>query len=108
QLLTLYQNTYKKIGTEIINNYFFLRAQDKDNSQETEMHKNAIEKYLGAIEKILQNAETRGEKVKKVNRVTLMLPFDLIRTENLIRPENINKKRLTAMVDEVLLPVFRE
>ncbi|MCO5235491.1 MAG: TetR/AcrR family transcriptional regulator [Chitinophagaceae bacterium] len=108
QLLTLFQNTYKKIGAEIINNYYFLRTQDSDNSQETEMHKNAVEKYLRTMERILQNAETRGEKIKKVHHVTLMLPFDLIRTENLIRPENINKNRLATMVEEVLLPVFTE
>ncbi len=106
QLLTVFQNTYNKIGAEIINNYYFLRTQDKDNNQETEIHKKAVNKYLTTMEKILLKAESRGEKIKNVNRVTLMLPFDIIRTENLIRPENINNERLSIMVDEVLLPVF--
>lgn len=35
-----------------------------------------------------------------------MLPYDLIRTENLIRPQEITDQRLAMMVDEILIPVF--
>lgn len=108
QLLTVYQKVHTEIGAEIINNYYFLRAQDKDDTKELPIHKQAIEKYLDATKKILTNAEKRGEKIKKTSQITLMLPYDLIRTENLIRPTNISKKRLTMMVDEILMPVFVE
>lgn len=108
QLLTVYQKVHTEIGAEIINNYYFLRAQDKEDTKELPLHKQAVEKYLSATKKILTNAEKRGEKIKKTSQITLMLPYDLIRTENLIRPTNISKKRLTMMVDEILMPVFVE
>lgn len=108
QLMTLYQKVHSEIGAEIINNYYFLRAQDNGSSNEPDIHKNAVAKYLNATKNILTNAKKRGEKVKSVSEITLMLPFDLIRTENLFRPNNITKKRLTVMIDEILLPVFLE
>ncbi len=106
QLLSLYQKAYNEVGAEAINNYYYLRMQDKENSREPVIHIQAIEKYLSAVKAILNNAQSRGEKISKVSNVTLMLPFDLIRTENLIRPENISKKRLMTMVEEILIPVF--
>ncbi|GEP91686.1 transcriptional regulator, TetR family [Chitinophaga terrae (ex Kim and Jung 2007)] len=106
QLLTVYQKVHTEIGAEIINNYYFLRAQDKNDNNELLIHKQAVEKHLNATKKILANAEKRGEKIRKISPITLMLPYDLIRTENLIRPTNISKKRLTMMVDEILMPVF--
>ena len=106
QLLAIFQTIYKKIGAEVINNYYYLRMQDKDNSREPVVHKNAVAKYLSAMDKILINAKSRGEILKDVSQITLMLPYDLIRIENLIRPGNISKKRLTIMVDEILLPTF--
>ena len=106
QLLTVYQKAYSEIGAEIINNYYFLRSQDKDDANELPVHQQAIVKYLNATKEILTNAEKRGEKIKKTSQITLMLPYDLIRTENLIRPNAITKKRLAMMVDEILLPVF--
>ncbi|WP_433862898.1 TetR/AcrR family transcriptional regulator [Sphingobacterium thalpophilum] len=106
QLLTVFQKVYMEIGTEIINNYYFLRAQDKADTNELPIHQQAIEKYLNATKNILSNAEKRGEQIKQTSEVTLMLPYDMIRTENLIRPQMITKKRLEMMVDEILLPVF--
>lgn len=106
QLITIYQKVHTEIGAEIINNYYFLRAQDKEGNKELPIHKQAIEKYTTVTENILTNAERRGEKIKKVTQISLMLPYDLIRIENLIRPNNITKKRLMSIVDEILLPVY--
>lgn len=106
QLITIYQKVHTEIGAEIINNYYFLRAQDKEENKELPIHKQAIEKYTTVTENILTNAERRGEKIKKVTQISLMLPYDLIRIENLIRPNNITKKRLMSIVDEILLPVY--
>ncbi|RFM33593.1 TetR/AcrR family transcriptional regulator [Chitinophaga silvisoli] len=106
QLLTVYQGVYDEIGADVMNNYFYIRMQDPDHSRETALHTASLEKHQQAIAHILKNAKARGEKIKKLSKVTLMLPFDLIRMENMARQANISKKRLIAMVDEVLLPVF--
>jgi AcrR family transcriptional regulator len=107
QLLTLYQRIYEEIGAEVLNNYFYIRMQDKTNMNKPGVHVTALEKHLGAVEKILEYAKKRGEKIKAISKITLMLPFDLIRIENLARIGNINNQRLEVMVDEVLLPVFK-
>ena len=53
-----------------------------------------------------ENGFDFAHEIKKLSPVTLMLPFDVIRMENLIRPKRIGKKRLETTVDEILLPVF--
>ncbi|ACU60163.1 TetR/AcrR family transcriptional regulator [Chitinophaga pinensis] len=107
QFLTFYQQMYMEIGADVLNNYFYLRMQDKENNKEPVVHTAALDKYIRAMETLLEKAQSRGEKVKKVSKATLMLPFDMIRMENLVRPDNISEKRLESMVDEVLLPVFK-
>lgn len=63
-------------------------------------------RHLAAVQALLALAQARGEAVRPVAPVTLMLPYDLLRIENLVRPGNLNQDRLTTMVEEVLLPVF--
>jgi len=109
QLLSTYQNVYEEIGIEVLNNYFYIRMQDKERTKKPIVHVSAVEKHVQAVRKILSNAERRGEKPRKVSKITLMLPFDLIRMENLVRMENgVNLNRIETMVDEILLPVFKE
>jgi AcrR family transcriptional regulator len=107
QLLQLYQKVYEEIGVEVLNNYYYIRMQDKENAKKPAIHTSALEKHLNAVTMILKNAENRGEKTKAISKITLMLPFDLIRVENLIRIGTVNKKRLETLVDEILLPVFK-
>src|SRR5215217_2776160 len=107
QLLTFCQSVYNEIGSEVIINYYYIRLQDKDNSREPLVHTKAVNKFIEAMKTILQNAELRGEHIKVTSGVTLMLPFDLIRIENLVRTQGIDKKRLETLVDEILIPVFK-
>ncbi len=58
------------------------------------------------MRKLLENAKSRGEKIKKVSDITLSLPFTLIRMENLM-DKNVDSKRIALFVDEILLPVFK-
>ena len=106
QLLTVYQRVYSEIGAEIINNYYYIRMQSKGKTKEPAMHITAADKHIQTIKKILKNAKARGEKIKKTDVITLMLPYDLIRMENLIRTGNVSRKRINTLVDEILLPVF--
>ena len=108
QLLTVCQSAYDEIGSEVIINYYYIRLQDKDNSREPLVHTNVVNKFIEAMKTILKNAESRGENIKVTSGVTLMLPFDLIRIENLVRMQGIDNKRLQTLVDEILLPVFKE
>lgn len=107
QLLTVCQSAYDEIGSEVLTNYYYIRLQDKDNSRETPVHTSAVNKFIVTMKTILKCAEARGENTKLTSGVTLMLPFDLIRIENLVRMQGIDNKRLETLVDEILLPVFK-
>jgi AcrR family transcriptional regulator len=107
QLLTICQSVYNEIGSEVITNYYYIRLQDKDNSREPIVHTNAVNKFIEAMKTIMNNAQSRGENIKTTSGVTLMLPFDLIRIENLVRMQGIDDNRLQTLVDEILIPVFK-
>ncbi|MBA4544152.1 MULTISPECIES: TetR/AcrR family transcriptional regulator [Thermoactinomyces] len=104
QLLTLYQSIYAEIGPEIMNAILFEIGQDRKKKIEIEV--NATNKNILVMRKLLGFAKNRGEKIKEVSDATLTLPFDLIRVENLLRKDVIDRNRLELLVDEILLPVF--
>ena len=104
QLLTLYQTIYTEVGPEIMNAILYEMGQNKQNKAEITV--NAINKNILVMRKLLAFAKSRGEKIKKVSDATLTLPFDLIRVENLLSKDIIDRKRLELFVDEILLPVF--
>ena len=106
-LLEIYQGIYAEIGVDILNNYYYIRMQDKENLKKPIIHAIALEKHIEAIKKILQRAQSRGEETNAVSKITLMLPLDLIRIENLVRIGNIDDNRIKVLVDEVLLPIFK-
>lgn len=104
QLLTLYQRIYSEGSHEIMNAILFEMGQDNKKMSEIEIH--ATKKNILVMRKLLDFAKARGEKIKEVSDATLILPFDLIRVENLLRKKTIDVKRLEVLVDEILLPVF--
>src|ERR1700742_3827036 len=76
-LLNIYQAVYTEIGITILNNYYYIATQKESNAPAT--HSDAAYKHLQAVKNILENAKARGEKVKKISTITMMLPFDLVR-----------------------------
>lgn len=105
QLLTLYQKIFTEVGPEIMNAILFEMGQD--NKKMNELKEEVITKNILTMRKLLGFAKARGEKIKEVSDATLTLPFDLIRVENFLRKDDIDKNRLQLLVDEILLPVFR-
>ena len=102
-LLTLYQSTYAEIGPEILSAVLFEIGQGNNKVPEAEV--DAAAKNILVMRKLLKNAKSRGEKIKEVSDITLTLPFNLIRMENLMY-KNVDSKRIALFVDEILLPVF--
>ena len=102
-LLTLYQSTYTEIGPEILSAALFELGQSKKEIPEAEADVTA--KNIMVMQKLLQNAQARGEEIKKISDITLTLPFNLIRMENLMH-KNVDPNRIALFVDEILLPVF--
>ncbi len=102
-LLTLYQSTYAEIGPEILSAALFEIGQR--NKEVPEAEADATAKNIMVMQKLLKNAKSRGEKIKKVSDITLTLPFNLIRMENLMN-KNVDSNRIALFVDEILLPVF--
>jgi hypothetical protein len=106
RLLSLYQKMFTEVSPEIMNAILYEMGQD--NQKMAEMKAEATTKNIQTMRKLLGFAKARGEKIKEVSDATLTLPFDLIRVENLLRKDDIDKNRLELLVDEILLPVFRE
>ena len=106
QLLTLYQKVYMEVGHEIMSAFLFELSQNNDKIAEIKII--AKEKNIMIMKKLLEFARERGDKIKKVSNETLVLPFDLIRIENVMWKSEIDESRLASLVDEILLPVFRE
>ncbi|MBV4428672.1 TetR/AcrR family transcriptional regulator [Clostridium tyrobutyricum] len=106
QLLTLYQKVYMGVGPEIMSAFLFELSQNNDKIAEIKII--AKEKNIMIMKKLLEFAKERGDRIKKVSNETLVLPFDLIRIENVMWKSEIDESRLASLVDEILLPVFRE
>jgi AcrR family transcriptional regulator len=102
-LLTLYQSTYAEIGPELLSAALFEIGQR--NKEVPEAEADATAKNIMVMQKLLKNAKSRGEKIKKVSDITLTLPYNLIRMENLMY-KNVDSNRIALFVDEILLPVF--
>ncbi|SPF37495.1 Regulatory protein TetR (fragment) [Candidatus Desulfosporosinus infrequens] len=75
------------------------------NNKVPEAEVDAAAKNILVMRKLLKNAKSRGEKIKEVSDITLTLPFNLIRMENLMY-KNVDSNRIALFVDEILLPVF--
>jgi AcrR family transcriptional regulator len=106
QMITLYQKVYMEVGHEIMSAFLFELSQNNDKIAEIKII--AKEKNIMIMKKLLEFARERGDKIKKVSNETLVLPFDLIRIENILRKNDIDEDRLASLVDEILIPVFRE
>ncbi|MBV4417407.1 TetR/AcrR family transcriptional regulator [Clostridium tyrobutyricum] len=106
QMITLYQKVYMEVGHEIMSAFLFELSQNNDKIAEIKII--AKEKNIMIMKKLLEFARERGDKIKKVSNETLVLPFDLIRIENVMWKSEIDESRLASLVDEILIPVFRE
>mgnify|MGYP000977372549 CR=1 FL=1 len=106
QMITLYQKVYMEVGHEIMSAFLFELSQNNDKIAEIKII--AKEKNIMIMKKLLEFARERGDKIKKVSNETLLLPFDLIRIENVMWKSEIDESRLASLVDEILIPVFRE
>jgi AcrR family transcriptional regulator len=103
-LLTLYQRIYTEIGPELLNAFLFEIGQDSKKIAEEKT--DVKTKNLLVMKKLLNNAKSRGENIKEVSDITLFLPFNLLRMENIIYRNTVDENRLVLLVDEILLPVF--
>ncbi|EHI99477.1 regulatory protein TetR [Clostridium sp. DL-VIII] len=104
-LHTSYQSTYEEVGPEILSAVLFEIGQGNNKVPEAEV--DAAAKNILVMRKLLENAKSRGEKIKEVSDITLALPFNLIRMENLMY-KNVDSRQIALFVDEILLPVFTE
>jgi AcrR family transcriptional regulator len=105
-LLTLYQRFNVEVGPEIVNAVLFEMSQN--NANVPLFSRNATEKNILAMGKVVALAQARGEKIRNLSPRALALPFDLIRMDNLLYRATIDAKHLEQLVDEILLPVFLE
>ncbi|MCL2772163.1 MAG: TetR/AcrR family transcriptional regulator [Oscillospiraceae bacterium] len=104
-LLKLYQNIYNEVGAEMMNIFLFEMSQNNDRL--ADIKRNAVQKNAATMRKLLDFAKKRGETVREVSDTALVLPFNLVRAENMLRFETVDEQKIEKWVDEILLPVFK-
>ena len=105
-LVTMYQHFYIEVGPEIMNAMLFEASQNSPTM--VAIGQNAVKRNISAMRKVLDFARMRGEKVKDVSEFALRLPFDLIRMQYVLHRIVLDARQLETLVDEILMPVFRE
>lgn len=102
-MLTLYQRFNIEVGSEIVNAVLFEMSQNNPVVQS--FSRNAMEKNIAVMRKIVAFAQARGEKIRDLSPRTLTLPFDLVRIDNLLY-RTVDEEHLEQLVDEIILPVL--
>lgn len=87
---------------------FSQSAFDTDGLTPDELRKELLGDRPTRMEKIFARAAERGEvDLSKVSPRVLAVPFDLFRNDYLLALEALPQESLTAIVDEVTIPLLR-
>src|SRR5699024_3514420 len=66
----------------------------------------ARESNIKVMKKVQGFAIQRGEIKHEFSRIQMILPFDILRLENLINEGDLTKDYIIQLVDEVLMPMY--
>ena len=102
--IKLYQKIYMSVGPEIMN--AVLLEMSQNNTRIPTIKSDVDYKNIQVIEKLVQFARARGERIKPLSKTALALPFDLIRMHFILEQHVFSKAEQEQLVDEILLPVF--
>ena len=103
-LLELYQKIYAAVGPEVMNAMLFEMSQN--NMRIPEIKNDVGFRNVELMEKLLEFAKARGEKIKPLSGQALTLPFNLIRVSFLWDRRTIDEPEREQLVDDILLPVY--
>jgi|SRR5699024_5393723 len=103
-VMELYQQLFEKIGLGVLGAMLFELRQR--NEKPLLWLNKARESNIKVMKKIQGFAIKRGEIKHEFSRIQMMLPFDILRLENLMNGGNLTKEYIIQLVDEVLIPIY--
>lgn len=102
--MKLYQQFFEALGSEIMNALLFEWSQG--NGAARAWISQARESNLKLMKKVQELAKRRGEIQHEFSSMQMILPFDILRLQNLINSKSVTVEYITQLVDEVLMPVY--
>lgn len=106
RVVEIYQQFFKVISSEVLSATLFELSQKKERLKEWSV--SARESNIQAMKRIEGFAKKRGELHHEFTDMQMSLPFDFLRVENILRGGAVTKEYQIQLVDEVLLPIFKE
>ncbi|WEG11086.1 TetR/AcrR family transcriptional regulator [Pullulanibacillus sp. KACC 23026] len=103
-VVEVYQQFFDAASPEVLS--AMLLELSKKNEKFKQWSIRARESNIEIMKKIEGFAKERGEINHEFTSMQMSLPFDLLRSVNIISGGTVTKDYLIQLVDEVLLPIF--
>lgn len=103
-VMELFQQLFGKIGLGVLEAMLFELRQR--NEESLLWLNQAQESNIKVMKKVQSFAMRRGEIKHEFSRMQMILPFNILRLENLMNGRNLTKEYIIQLVDEVLMPMY--
>lgn len=103
-VMELFQLLFEKVGLSVLGAMLFELRQRNEKS--LLWLNQARESNIKVMKKVQGFAIRRGEIKHEFSRMQMILPFDILRLENLMNGGSLTKNYIIQLVDEVLMPIY--
>ena len=103
-VIELFQQLFRKIGLGVLDAMLFELRQG--NEESLLWLNKAQESNVKVMEKVQHFARQRGEIQHEFSTIQMILPFNILRIENLMNGRNLTREYIIQLVDEVLMPMY--
>lgn len=103
-VMELFQQLFEKVGLGVLDAMLFELRQR--NEESLLWLNQAQESNIKVMKKIQGFAMRRGEIKHEFSRIQMIVPFNILRLENLMNGRNLTKEYIIQLVDEVLMPMY--
>lgn len=103
-VMLLFQKIFENVGLGVMDAMLFELRQNNKHSMD--WLNSAQKNNIKLMEKIQNFAIDREEIDYEFTRIQMLLPFNILRIENLLNGKAITTEYICQLVDEILLPVY--
>ncbi|QTN00305.1 TetR family transcriptional regulator [Sediminibacillus dalangtanensis] len=103
-VMELFQQLFRKVGLGVLDAMLFELRQG--NEESLLWLNQAHESNIKVMKKVQGFAMRRGEIKHEFSRMQMILPFNILRMENLMNGKKLTKEYIIQLVDEVLMPMY--
>lgn len=103
-VMEIFQKIVEAIGPKVLSALLF-ELRQRNESLQLWLNE-AQESNMKLMKKIQDSAINRGEIKHEFSKIQMILPFNLLRLENVLSGGNVTRAYIVQLVDEVLMPVY--